>query len=182
MRQANLAYVLWVTAYNTSFVLAYVCIFMLILEPAAKAERHLNASTTASTDEVKSGSFEGDGRASDKFRVDERNYEKNDTTDEGRSMTPALLRSLNTHAFAVFLIVSEISSLALAFAFLLFSPSLTFRACLLVKANLLTGTINLTMQTMYATNAVAVFLLLLYTGTCLASASFLDVLDWKLRI
>ncbi|PWN90677.1 GWT1-domain-containing protein [Acaromyces ingoldii] len=148
-RLANLAYVLWVTAYNSSFILAYVCIYMIILEPAAKAERQLRESAAAADDEQARSKR---GRGNETVAADTGEGRSEDE-DEEDSLTPSLLKSLNSHAFAVFLI-----------------------------ANLLTGTVNLTLQTMYSSDTVAVIILLLYTGVSLASASVLDVLGWRLKM
>lgn len=93
---------LWVTAYNSSFILAYVCIYMVILEPAAKAERQLRESAAAAKDEQARSKG---GRGNEKVAAD-RGESRSEDEDEEDSLTPSLLKSLNTHAFAVFLIVS----------------------------------------------------------------------------
>ncbi|UZJ56485.1 hypothetical protein CBS101457_005805 [Exobasidium rhododendri] len=123
-RAANLPYVLWVTAYNSTFLLFYVLIYMLLLQPL---------------------------KVSDKSSVQDVDSNRKDDLQE--SKTPLLLSSLNHAAFLVFLI-----------------------------ANLLTGLINVSIQTMYSSDIFALFILVLYTSLCLALATFAHMYKWKLPI
>lgn len=115
-RLANLPYVLWVSAFNTSFLLCYVLIYLVVLQPVEQARP--------------SGS-----------------------RDQGDSVTPAILEDLNRHSLTVFLV-----------------------------ANLLTGLVNVTTQTMYTRDSLALLILLLYTGTCCALATTLTAKGIRLRL
>ncbi|KAJ9476259.1 GPI-anchored wall transfer protein 1 [Pseudozyma hubeiensis] len=110
-RLANLPYVLWVVAFNTSFLLGYVVVYGLVLQPVEEQE----------------------GRAD--------------------SMTPGLLEDLNRHSLTVFL-----------------------------AANVLTGLVNLTVETMYTRDAVAVGLLLVYVGVCCGLARWLSARGYRLKL
>ncbi|GAC71605.1 uncharacterized membrane protein [Moesziomyces antarcticus T-34] len=111
-RLANLPYVLWVVAFNTSFLLGYVLVYLFILQPVE-------------------GTPGG----------------------EGDPVTPRILDDINRHSLVVFLV-----------------------------ANLLTGVVNMATQTMYARDAVAVLILLVYTGACCAFARLLTVRRFKLKL
>jgi phosphatidylinositol glycan class W len=117
IQQANLPYVLWVTAYNSSFLLCYVLIYMIFLQP---------------------------------LQVDDDNDDMQRTKLQ-QSKTPLLLSSLNHSAMIVFLI-----------------------------ANLLTGLINISIQTMYTSHFVAIIILTLYVSICLALATFVHFRGWKI--
>jgi len=67
--------------------------------------------------------------------------------------TPLLLSSLNHAAFIVFLV-----------------------------ANLFTGLINVSIQTMYTSQFTAIVILTLYTSLCLALATYAHLHGWKLPI
>ncbi|KAF6767261.1 GWT1 [Kalmanozyma brasiliensis GHG001] len=106
-RLANLPYVLWVVAFNTSFLLAYVLVYLWVLQPA-----------------------------------------------EGQDgVTPGLLEDVNRHSLTVFLV-----------------------------ANLLTGLVNVTVRTMYTSDAVAVGILLVYTGVCCGLAREMSRRGIRLRL
>jgi phosphatidylinositol glycan class W len=125
--QANLPYVLWVTAYNSTFLLCYVLIYMILLQPL----------------EAENGKSRAEGFADD----NEEEERKRD------SKTPLLLASLNQASFLVFLV-----------------------------ANLLTGLVNISIQTMYSTNLTSIFILTLYTTICLGLATLSYLQGWKLPI
>ncbi|GAC95283.1 GPI-anchored wall transfer protein 1 [Pseudozyma hubeiensis SY62] len=110
-RLANLPYVLWVVAFNTSFLLGYVVVYGLVLQPVEEQE----------------------GRED--------------------SMTPRILEDLNRHSLTVFL-----------------------------AANVLTGLVNLTIETMYTRDAVAVGLLLVYVGVCCGLARWLSARGYRLKL
>lgn len=125
-RLANLAYVLWVAAFNTSFLLGYVLIYMTILQPieqqpsdAVSAERMSLPSSSSSM----------------------------------MMMTVGILEDLNRHSLTVFL-----------------------------AANLLTGLVNLTVQTMYVGDAAAVAIVLAYTAACCALARWLTLRGFRLKL
>lgn len=120
-RMANLAYVLWITAYNTTFLFCYVLIYMVLLQHTTMATK--NASSLTSQ------------------------HQSND------DRTPLLLQSLNHSAFIIFLV-----------------------------ANLLTGLVNVSFQTMYSSDLVAIVILTLYTATCLFLATLLYRANWRLPI
>lgn len=143
-------YVLWVTAYNTSFLLAYVSIYMALLQPLAGVQAREKGGSR------NSGSSRTDGRWSD------------DSSDgaaaaaaataaaadgDDKAHTPAVLHALNTHAFAVFLL-----------------------------ANLLTGVVNMSMHTMYASSPVALLVLIAYVAACLAVATLAQRRQWRLKL
>lgn len=134
-RLANLPYVLWVTAYNTSFLLAYVAIYMVLLQPLD--ERALRGGTVKGkgpvAEEEEEEAYAGQG--------------------DGSAKTPSLLQALNANAFAVFL-----------------------------AANLLTGLVNVSMQTIYASDFVALAILIVYVSACLALASLAHYRGWRVKI
>lgn len=121
--QANLPYVLWVTAYNSSFLLCYVLIYMILLQPLHVIDNETTAATQAKVDQLQ------------------------------QTKTPLVLTSLNHSAFVVFLI-----------------------------ANLLTGLINILIQTMYTSQMVAIIILTLYVSACLAIATLFHRLRWKISL
>lgn len=142
-RLANLPYVLWVVAYNTSFLLAYVAIYMILLQPL---DENILRQSSSSIKKGKSAVRNGDGGP----------YNGDKTTsniEAGLAKTPSLLHALNAHAFAVFLL-----------------------------ANLLTGLVNVTIQTIFASNSFALFVLMLYLMTCLGIASIFQSQGWRLKI
>lgn len=67
--------------------------------------------------------------------------------------TPLLFHSINYAAFIVFLV-----------------------------ANLLTGLVNISIQTMYTSHFFAIIILTLYTSICLAWATHIHIHDWKLTL
>ncbi|MCO5566128.1 hypothetical protein L7F22_019804 [Adiantum nelumboides] len=142
-RLANLPYVVWVVAYNTSFLLAYVAIYMILLQPLD--ENALRQSSSA-IKKGKSAVRNGDGGNYNVGTI-------NPSTEAGLAKTPPLLHALNANAFAVFLL-----------------------------ANLLTGLVNITIQTIFASNSFALFVLLLYLITCLGIASLFQSQGWRLKI
>ncbi|KAF8166623.1 GWT1-domain-containing protein [Mycena galopus ATCC 62051] len=115
---ANLAYVLWITAFNTSFILGYLVLDMLFFPTPAAPKKSKSAPSSTGTHVPVSASF-------------------------GRS--PPLLEAINKNALPLFLL-----------------------------ANLLTGLVNLSMQTMYASAAVSIGVLSLYTLVVCGVA-------WRLR-
>jgi phosphatidylinositol glycan class W len=133
-RLANLPYVLWVAAYNTVFLLAYVTIYMVFLQPLDGRTLFRAATRTNKA----SAADETDSHGADHL---------------GAAKVPALLQALNTHSFAIFLL-----------------------------ANLLTGLVNVTMQTMYASNTIAVVVLLLYLAACLGYCLVAQAYGLRLRM
>jgi phosphatidylinositol glycan class W len=111
-RLANLPYVLWVVAFNTSSLLGYVLVYLFIVQPVEGTP--------------------GGG---------------------GDPVTPRILDDINRHSLVVFLV-----------------------------ANLLTGVVNMATQTMYARDAVAVLILLVYTGACCAFARLLTARRFRLKL
>ena len=111
-RLANLPYVLWVVAFNTSFLLGYVLVYLWILQPV---EQSANGGAD--------------------------------------SVTPQILEDLNRHSLTVFL-----------------------------AANLLTGLVNVTTQTMYTRDAVALLILLAYTAACCGLARILTARGIRLKL
>lgn len=77
--QSNLPYALWVTAFNTTFLLCYVLIYMLLLQPSRDAE------------DVQGGQRQGQASGQSKAHDD---------------LIPSILEMINTHAFSMFLVVS----------------------------------------------------------------------------
>ncbi|KAN0064484.1 Glucosaminyl phosphatidylinositol (GlcN-PI) nositol acylation protein [Thecaphora frezii] len=118
-RLANLSYVLWVVAYNTSFLLAYVVIYVGVLKPAEQTASRAQLGETTSA----------------------------------ASITPRLLADLNRHSLASFL-----------------------------AANVLTGVVNMSMQTMYAADWMAVAILTIYTAASCGLATVMERLGWRLRV
>lgn len=123
-RLANLPYVLWVAAFNTSFLLCYVMVYMLILQPVEQQEQQEQQEQRQST-----------------------------PTQQRDSVTALILQDLNRHSLTVFL-----------------------------AANLLTGLVNLTLKTMYIRDAVAVVILLAYTGICCGLARWLTRRNIRLKL
>lgn len=113
-RLANLPYVLWVAAFNTSFLLCYVLIYLFVLQPVEQG---------------------GETKAAQMDPV-----------------TPMILEDLNRHSLTVFLV-----------------------------ANLSTGLVNMTTQTMYTRDSKALLILLAYTGTCCGLARLLTSRGIRLK-
>lgn len=143
-RLANLPYVLWVVAYNTSFLLAYVSIYMILLQPLD--ENALQQRTDPITKKGKGAVRNGDGGTYTSIS-------SNHVTEGGLAKTPSLLHALNSHAFAIFLL-----------------------------ANLLTGLVNISIQTIFASNSFALLVILLYLITCLGIAALFQSQGWRLKI
>ncbi|SPC61632.1 related to GWT1 - GPI-anchored wall transfer protein [Ustilago sp. UG-2017b] len=119
-RLANLGYVLWVVAFNTSSLLGYVLVYLWVLQPVEQVEQQ--------------SADRGVGE-----RVKD-------------AVTPMILEDLNRHSLTVFL-----------------------------AANLLTGLVNVLVKTMYTRDAVAMTVLLGYTGVCCALARLLAVRGIRLK-
>ncbi|PWN33097.1 GWT1-domain-containing protein [Meira miltonrushii] len=142
-RLANLPYVLWVVAYNTSFLLAYVAIYMVLLQPL---DENAMRQSSSAVKKGKSAIRNGDGGTYN-------GGSSSPTTEAGLAKTPSLFHALNAQAFTVFLL-----------------------------ANLLTGLVNISIQTIFASNSFALFVLLLYLLTCLGIALLFQSQGWKLKI
>ncbi|KAK0562949.1 Glucosaminyl phosphatidylinositol (GlcN-PI) nositol acylation protein [Tilletia horrida] len=165
-RIANMMYVVWVSAYNTSFLLGYLLIHMCLLEPLERAgiERAAVAAAAAAaaqqTEEgaQHSGQKEmavGAGPESNGIQVQQqqRQVVSFDAVLRKEGTTPLLLEILNRHSLAVFLV-----------------------------ANILTGLINLSMKTMYAPDWAALLVLALYLVACFGSAVALETYQIRLRL
>ncbi len=124
-RLANLPYVLWVAAFNTSFLLCYVLIYLFVLQPVEQSTDSAAQSSTQHGQDVTPAD----------------------------PVTPGLLADLNRHSLTVFL-----------------------------AANLLTGLVNVTTQTMYTRDSVALIILLMYTGACCALARLLTARGFRLKL
>jgi phosphatidylinositol glycan class W len=124
--QANLPYVLWIAAFNTSFLCAY-----LIL------------NTWASN-----------------------------VSPKGKSNAPVIFEMINKNGLIVFLIVSS----SLSSSRLSFRPkySGTDDALYGIQANLLTGLVNISIESMYASDSFALIVLL---GYC----AIIFLIAWGLR-
>ena len=146
-RLANLTYVIWVTAYNVSFLLGYVLVYANFLQPVKQK--------TLSQVRDSSG-----------FAMWSR---------KARAWSPSLLDDLNAHAFAVFLLVS--ANLQEPFVYLQLTT-----ATLGTQANLFTGVINISMQTMYANSFVAILVLTIYVGVAAAIGPTMERLGLRLPI
>jgi len=147
-RIANVMYIVWVAAYNTSFILGYLLIHMCLLEPLERTNiERANRSAVAAAVTIEHGS-EGHGQLSmAKAKAAE------STLVQRQGTTPLLLESLNRHSLVVFLV-----------------------------ANVLTGLVNLSMRTMYASDTVAVIVLTLYLVACFGTALALDRARFRLRL
>jgi len=99
-RVANLSYVLWVTAFNTSFILCYVTVYWLLLQPLEK-------KTMGAKAEGNEENLAGEKRGLESERNQQGLIESQGSSIE--SLTPKILNALNSHAFVVFLVVSGVS-------------------------------------------------------------------------
>ncbi|PWY99824.1 GWT1-domain-containing protein [Testicularia cyperi] len=127
-RLANLPYVLWVAAFNTSFLLGYTLIHLWLLQPEELRQadaRFCNTNTATAT----ANSF--------------------DTA----SLTPGIIADLNRHSLLIFLV-----------------------------ANLLTGLVNVSIQTMYTPDWIAALILMAYTATCCGVATLLTAKGFRLKL
>ncbi|GAA5836434.1 hypothetical protein JCM11251_007078 [Rhodosporidiobolus azoricus] len=109
-RLANLPYVLWITAFNTSFIFLYLAVHLVV---AASASSASSSSPTAAA--------------------------------RSATAAPAIFEAINRNGLVVFL-----------------------------AANLLTGLVNISIESMYASDRTAVAILVLYSGTVVGLA-------WALR-
>ncbi|KAK0557459.1 Glucosaminyl phosphatidylinositol (GlcN-PI) nositol acylation protein [Tilletia horrida] len=152
-RIANVMYIIWVSAYNTSFLCGYLLVHMVLLEPLESA-----GIERARRGNVDSDSLQNDKAAGGAVEVASSGLARGgrghvDITDviKRQGTTPILLEALNRHSLAVFLL-----------------------------ANLLTGLVNLSLKTMYASHSVALLVLSLYLAACLFAALALDHLRIKI--
>jgi phosphatidylinositol glycan class W len=116
--QANLPYVVWIAAFNTSFLFAYLLV-------------HMWASSNPTSQS---------------------------------SAAPAIFEAFNRNGLVVFLVVRVLSLLVCHDADVVLSG----------QANLLTGLVNVSIESMYASDSVAMVALLLYCGGVVGVA-------WALR-
>ncbi|GAA5867727.1 hypothetical protein JCM3774_003393 [Rhodotorula dairenensis] len=145
---ANLTYVVWVSAFNTTFLCLYLVLHLVLASPSGSA----SASASRLGDENSafgrgSGGLVGGGSGANR-----------DGTKGGRTMAapeevrggegeeaPAIFEAINRNGLVVFL-----------------------------AANLLTGLVNLSVETMYASDPVAVVVLVAYAASVVGCA-------WVLR-
>ncbi|CAD6903138.1 unnamed protein product [Tilletia controversa] len=108
-RIANVMYVVWVSAYNTSFLLGYLLVHMLFLEPLERAafERGDGADAEKGGEEERMrlhGHGHGHGQGLGGSREDRAGQLKAGTT-------PVLLETLNRHSLPVFLVANVLTGL-----------------------------------------------------------------------
>ncbi|EJD01801.1 GWT1-domain-containing protein [Fomitiporia mediterranea MF3/22] len=116
-RLANLPYVIWIAAFNTSFIMFYLLLDKL--RPSTSQSNHISRNTLHPTSSAHDSYFPSDDMKSSR-------------------KAPALLEAINRNGLALFLL-----------------------------ANVLTGLINLSMSSMYASNMVSMVVLSLYSfGMC----------------
>lgn len=83
-RLANLSYVIWVAAFNTSFITAYTCVYWFWLRDLKEEEGRVAKEIEGSQD-----------------------HDHDREKDHVKSLTPAILDALNSHSFTIFLVVSK---------------------------------------------------------------------------
>ena len=99
-RLANLSYVIWVTAYNTSFLLAYTAVYAHFLQPVKLLALQSQLPSAAA------GLSEEQRQADAPRQRSSASFEKRWNLISS-AWSPSLLEDLNRHAFAVFLLVSK---------------------------------------------------------------------------
>ncbi|PWN51397.1 GWT1-domain-containing protein [Violaceomyces palustris] len=150
-RLANLSYTLWVTAFNTSFLLFYVCIYMALLQPLTDL-----GGESEGGDVVQDPGRAGrdlSSPTSSKISAAANIRGRPTAQSDGQDHTPTILRHMNDHSFAVFLL-----------------------------ANPLTGAINLSIETMNTPEPVALAILVAYSALCCWSATLMSRRGWKLKL
>ncbi|KAH6903282.1 GPI-anchored wall transfer protein 1 [Coprinopsis sp. MPI-PUGE-AT-0042] len=126
-RIVNVPYILWVAAYNVTFVLAYTVVLDIVFFPKPKTKKSPKSPRLSSKEDE---------------------LYAHPTPLEGNP--PKLLEAINNHSLTIFLI-----------------------------ANLMTGVVNLSMKTMYASNGHAMLVLGAYSASVSAIAWFWDALPHK---
>ncbi|KAH8112762.1 GWT1-domain-containing protein [Phellopilus nigrolimitatus] len=142
-RLANLPYVIWVAAYNTSFIMGYLLLDMLASPSLAEKANQSYISTSA---RLQPSSSTESTYTSAKFGKS-----------KSQSKAPALLEAININGLALFLLVS-----AFTFNRRCRETHLKNRHCML-KANITTGLVNISISTMYASNTTALLVLSAYS-------------------
>ncbi|KIJ91233.1 hypothetical protein K443DRAFT_686228 [Laccaria amethystina LaAM-08-1] len=120
-RMANLPYILWVAAFNTSFLLAYLVVLDISFFPGPKPKKKEKPLDLISMS----------GRASP-YVTSSQQPPVDEAVEQGNP--PQLLEAINNHGLVLFLL-----------------------------ANVLTGAINLKVETMYASDAWAMCILSVYS-------------------
>jgi phosphatidylinositol glycan class W len=144
-KQANLPYVLWVAAYNTSFILGYLLLDLFFFPSP------LSKSAYSSTS---------------KLKVPVKNHSPLRPQQQQAGNPPALLEAFNENGLALFLLVRWLCGLPL-----LITPHIY----MILKANVATGLVNLMIPTMYASDFWAMVVLSLYGfGVCAVAWALRD--------
>ncbi|EIW72255.1 hypothetical protein TREMEDRAFT_58415 [Tremella mesenterica DSM 1558] len=147
-RMANLSYVLWISAYNTSFLLGYLLIEILFFSfsPQTITSHENHFDNRGDSLDTGRSHLETSRNFSETRRnfVNQRNNPEHSTSSSQRDdkmdkRSPGLLEAINRNGLIIFLV-----------------------------ANLLTGLINLSMETIYVKEGIALIVLVGYSaGICL---------------
>ncbi|KAE8244550.1 hypothetical protein A4X13_0g6501 [Tilletia indica] len=106
-RIANAMYIVWVSAYNTSFLLGYLLVHMSLLEPLERAAMERAALRESSSSSSDGGGPKSRSRSGARMEAWVRWAEA--ARREGT--TPVLLESLNRHSLLVFLVANVLTGL-----------------------------------------------------------------------
>ncbi|PWN39040.1 hypothetical protein IE81DRAFT_369404 [Ceraceosorus guamensis] len=201
-RLANLPYVIWVSAFNVSFLLGYVAIFLALVEwPASTANRAVDDASTrqrlrASRRKARDNSSDEDSmeeEAEDALRglEHERLFEASRAqSKDGIPGQPLVSAPTSYEDSSALALNADNASRSLARATAPAEP----RTPALLEAinaqglhiflagNLLTGLVNLTMRTLFVPAPLALVILLLYLAACSALALEGWRRGWKMRL
>lgn len=151
--QVNLSYILWIAAFNTSFIFGYLLLDLLFFPSP------LSKSVYSPTSKLK---IPADSAAFLRDHIDLPEIEGN---------PPVLLEAINRNGLVIFLVVRYIPSSNC-------SPLTYSSFC---QANVATGLINISIPTMYISDWWAILVLAGYTcGVCGVAWNFRDRPIWKL--
>ena len=142
--QVNLPYILWVAAFNTSFLLGYLLLDLVFFSsPLSRSVYSPTSKLKVQPDPVLLNYGRRDGRPSD-----------------GTPGAPALFEAINRNGLVFFLLVSEHHTLGAARSVMDWRRWLTTHR---LQANVSTGLINLTVPTMFTSDWWAMAILVCYS-------------------
>ncbi|PWN29523.1 hypothetical protein BDZ90DRAFT_112662 [Jaminaea rosea] len=150
-RLANAPYVLWVAAFNASFLAAYACVYRALLLDVEYATPQSQRGRSGRQSSADGDAGDGLAASPSSSSFDSPYTSSNGTTSLDVALprplptTPLLLSTLNTHSLRAFLV-----------------------------ANLLTGLVNLSMQTMHASSFVGAVVMVLYLGAVVVTCVGLE--------